>query len=63
MWITEKPISGVSLCGRLDAGDGPRRFFTLTALGKEVAAAEAERLADQVRAARRAHVLGRATEK
>ncbi len=52
----ERPRSG-------GAGDGPRRFFALTALGKEVAAAEAERLADQVRAARRAHVLGRATGK
>jgi DNA-binding PadR family transcriptional regulator len=45
------------------AGDGPRRFFCLSELGGRVAAAEAERLAGQVTAARRLGMLGRGAGK
>lgn len=41
---------------RLDTGQS-RRFFRLSRLGARVAAAEARRLADQVKAARGAHLL------
>ncbi len=41
-----------------DMGDERRRYFTLTALGREVAAAEARRLASQVDAARSRALLG-----
>jgi hypothetical protein len=39
--------------------DERRRYYRLTDHGREVAAAEAGRLADLVRAARHSHLLGR----
>jgi DNA-binding PadR family transcriptional regulator len=39
--------------------DARRRYYALTSLGREVAAAEASRLADRVRTARSRRLLGR----
>lgn len=40
-----------------DAGDPRRRYYRITALGRDTAAAEARRLEDQVAAARRHKLL------
>jgi DNA-binding PadR family transcriptional regulator len=52
---------GLLDAGMLRVGDERRRLFSLSALGSAVAAAEARRLSDQVRAARAVRLLkGRA---
>jgi len=43
-----------------DAGDPRRRYYRITALGRDTAAAEARRLEDQVAAARRHKLLSAA---
>lgn len=43
-----------------DAGDPRRRYYRITALGRDTAAAEARRLEDQVAAARRHKLLAAA---
>ena len=45
-----------------DAGDPRRRYYRITALGRDTAAAEARRLEDQVAAARRHKLIGGARE-